>query len=82
MKLGNFVLFFRHICPPPFFPIPYPFRRLLRRLHISVRTKEMWQSEELKKDSRVMRQAAPGPVALGRGEGYGEGNRGGITEEE
>ena len=42
----------------------------------------MWQSEELKKDSRVMRQAAPGPVALGRGEGYGEGNRGGITEEE
>ena len=31
----NFVLFFRHICPPPpFFPIPYPFRRQLRRLHI------------------------------------------------
>ena len=29
-----------------------------------------------------MRQAAPGPVALGGGEGYGEGNRGGITGEE
>ena len=29
-----------------------------------------------------MRQAAPGPVALGGGKGYGEGNRGGITGEE